>query len=70
MLSVVIRTDLYSTEDWSDEYKFKTWVLGSKLTGQQYDEYGKSYAEIFYDQKYQNIQERYLSEIQETDHNS
>ena len=64
MISVIFKTDLYSTEDWSDEYKFRTWVLGSRLTGQQYDDYGKSYAEIFYDQKYQNLQERYLSEMQ------
>ena len=60
----VIQTNFMYTKDWKDDYRFKKWVLGEKMTNSKYPE--PSYwnaAEIFYQQKYKNIADDYLLEI-------
>ena len=63
----IIQTNFMYTKDWKDDYRFKNWVLGEKLTNEKYPE--SSYwnaAEVFYQQKYENGITEYFSDIETT----
>lgn len=59
----LVQTKLTSTKDYKNDYKFSTWVIGERLTGEQFNRDHWNAAEEFYKNKYQKIEENYLLEL-------
>ncbi len=63
IVSNLTQTNLKSTKDWRGDYKFSTWVIAEQLTGEQFERKNWNAAEEFYKNKYQIIQDQYLSDV-------
>lgn len=64
VLSCLLQTDLHTTREWNEDYKFELWVAGEYLTGEEYPGKRNGNApEVFYRYKYDAMKDRYLEEI-------